>query len=60
LLTAGSGIFIEKRLELEIDSFNMIGIPDVIQIEDGVVNLIDWKTAKKGIKFKSHYDMALN
>lgn len=60
LLIAESGVFVEKRLELEIDSFNMIGVPDVIQIEDGVVNLIDWKTAKKGIKFKSHYDMALN
>jgi hypothetical protein len=45
---------------LPIDEFTIIGIPDVIEINDGVVNLIDWKTAKKGIKFKSHYDMALN
>lgn len=59
-MKASEGVFIEQRLELPIDEFTIIGIPDVIEINDGVVNLIDWKTAKKGIKFKSHYDMALN
>lgn len=60
LLTTQHGVFVEKRLELEVDPFIMVGIPDIIHIDNGVVNLIDWKTAKKGIKFKSHYDMALN
>lgn len=56
--TAQEGLFVENRLELPIDDFIIIGIPDLIKIENGVVHCWDWKTSKKGIRFKSNYDLA--
>lgn len=57
-MKASEGLFSEQRLELPIEDFTIVGIPDVIHIKDGVVSIVDWKTSKKGIRFKSNYDMA--
>lgn len=57
-MQASEGLFSEQRLELPIEDFTIVGIPDVIHIKDGVVSIVDWKTSKKGIRFKSNYDMA--
>lgn len=40
------------------DEYQLVGIADLIQIHDGIVDIIDWKTDEDGIKFKSHFDVA--
>lgn len=58
-LTAQSGLFPEHRMEIQLDEdITLVGIADMISIKDGTINIIDWKTAEEGIKFKSRYDMA--
>ena len=57
-LNAKEGLFVENRLELPIEEFVIIGIPDLVKIENGVVHCWDWKTSKKGIRFKSNYDLS--
>lgn len=58
-LTAQSGLFPEHKMEIQLDdATTLIGIADMIYIKDGTINIIDWKTAEEGIKFKSRYDMA--
>lgn len=58
-LTAQSGLFPEHRMEIPLDEdITLVGIADMISIKDGTINIIDWKTAEEGIKFKSRYDMA--
>ena len=43
-LTATSGLFPEHRMELLVDEdVALIGIPDVIQIQNNQVTIIDWK-----------------
>lgn len=59
-MSATSGFFTEQRLELPFEDYIIIGIPDVIQIENGIVNILDWKTNRKGIRFKSMYDVSAN
>jgi hypothetical protein len=57
-LNAKEGLFVENKLELPVEEFVIIGIPDLVKIENGVVHCWDWKTSKKGIRFKSNYDLA--
>jgi hypothetical protein len=57
-LQAQDGLFVENRLEFPVEEFTVIGIPDLVKIEKGLVHIIDWKTSKKGIRFKSNYDLA--
>lgn len=53
------GVLSELKIEVPLnDNYTLVGIPDLIQIEDGVVNIYDWKTDAEGIKFKSHYDVS--
>lgn len=55
---AQEGLFVEHRLEFPIEEFVVIGVPDLIKIDKGLVHIIDWKSNKKGIRFKSNYDLA--
>lgn len=58
-LVAQGGLFPEQRIEVSLnDEYQLVGIADLIDIHDGVVDIIDWKTDDDGIKFKSHYDVA--
>ena len=57
-LSAQNGLFSEYRMEIDLDSeYKLIGIPDMISIHDGVVDLIDWKSDDDGLKFKSVFDL---
>jgi len=56
-MTADSGLFVEHRLEYQLDdSYNLVGIPDCFLIHDGVVDIWDWKVLDQAPKFKSMYD----
>lgn len=53
-----NGIYPEKRLELILDDeYTLVGVADIIQIHDGIIDIIEWKTDEEGIKFKSRFDL---
>lgn len=57
-LTNKNGLYPEKRLEVVLDDdYTLVGVADIIQIHDGIIDIIEWKTDEEGIKFKSRFDI---
>ena len=56
-LSAQNGLFSEQRMEWELDpEYTLVGIPDMICIRNGIVDIIDFKTSEESIKFRSVFD----
>ena len=56
-LSAQNGLFSEQRMEIILDpEYTLIGIPDLVCIHNGIVDIIDFKTSEEPIKFHSIFD----
>lgn len=55
-LNTEKGIFPEFRIEIPIDEFVLIGVPDLVIKDGNRISIIDWKT-NESIKFKSIFEV---